>query len=187
MGSAPVVAATSAMGMTGAQSIDTDQTSAQMDFSTAPAKAEPEEIDPVAEADVYMAYGRDAQAEEILKEALAKDGGRSDVRLKLLEIYANRKDAAAFGAVANELHASTGGQGADWEKAAALGQGIDPANALYSGGVGAAAPADLGNQDTQVLDITGDSDTHPAVTDADRKSTRLNSSHSQQSRMPSSA
>ena len=28
---------------------------------------------PIAEADVYMAYGRDAQAEEILKEALAKD------------------------------------------------------------------------------------------------------------------
>jgi pilus assembly protein FimV len=28
------------------------------------------EVDPVAEAEVYMAYGRDAQAEEILKDAL---------------------------------------------------------------------------------------------------------------------
>src|SRR5258706_324819 len=31
---------------------------------------ESDEVDPIAEADVYMAYGRDAQAEEILKEAI---------------------------------------------------------------------------------------------------------------------
>ena len=29
------------------------------------------DVDPVAEADVYLAYGRDLQAEEILKEAAA--------------------------------------------------------------------------------------------------------------------
>jgi hypothetical protein len=28
------------------------------------------DVDPVAEADVYLAYGRDLQAEEILKEAM---------------------------------------------------------------------------------------------------------------------
>ena len=33
---------------------------------------ESDEVDPIAEADVYMAYGRDAQAEEILKEALPR-------------------------------------------------------------------------------------------------------------------
>jgi hypothetical protein len=38
---------------------------------------EAEEVDPIAEADVYMAYGRDAQAEEILKEALQKDASRT--------------------------------------------------------------------------------------------------------------
>ena len=55
-----------------------------------------EEVDPIAEADVYMAYGRDAQAEEILKEALQKDANRTAVHVKLLEIYANRKDTKAF-------------------------------------------------------------------------------------------
>ena len=49
---------------------------------------EAEEVDPIAEADVYMAYGRDAQAEEILKEALQKDANRIPVHAKLLEIYA---------------------------------------------------------------------------------------------------
>jgi len=50
--------------------------------SQAPAGMETEEVDPIAEADVYMAYGRDAQAEEILKEALAKDASRVTVALQ---------------------------------------------------------------------------------------------------------
>src|SRR6185503_12482812 len=52
--------------------------------SQAPAGMEAEEVDPIAEADVYMAYGRDAQAEEILKEALQKDAKRTPVHAKLL-------------------------------------------------------------------------------------------------------
>ena len=35
-----------------------------------------DEVDPIAEAEVYLAYGRDAQAEEILKDALKKDPQR---------------------------------------------------------------------------------------------------------------
>ena len=163
MGTAPVLGATSSMGLTGAQSIDTSSTTGAMDFSApAASKAQAEEIDPVAEADVYMAYGRDAQAEEILKESLNKDASRRDVRLKLMEIYANRKDVNAFATNARELHTVTGGQGPEWEKAAALGLQIDPANALY-GGAGAAA-ADAGSLDTQVLDITAEAVTpEPAV------------------------
>jgi pilus assembly protein FimV len=94
-------------------------------------------VDPIAEADVYMAYGRDTQAEEILKEALAKDNSRQPIRAKLLEIYAGRKDAKTFEAVAAELHAGTGGEGAIWEKAAALGLQLDPANPLYGGAAAA--------------------------------------------------
>jgi len=102
---------------------------------------EAEEVDPIAEADVYMAYGRDAQAEEILKEALAKDASRTAVLLKLLEIYANRKDTQAFEQNAAKLKSLTNGAGPEWEKAASLGRSIDPQNGLY-GGAGAAAAAD---------------------------------------------
>jgi len=134
MGPASLAPSNSALGAAGGQSVDTGTSSLQMDFSTgAQGKAQAEEIDPVAEADVYMAYGRDAQAEEILKEALAKDTTRTAVRLKLLEIYANRKDAKAFEAAARELHTSSGGQGPDWQKAAALGRQVDPSNTLYGG------------------------------------------------------
>ena len=126
--------ADSVLGSAGGRNVDTSSSSLQSDFSQGGAgKADTEEIDPIAEADVYMAYGRDAQAEEILKDALAKDSSRQAIRVKLLEIYANRKDARSFEAAANELRAATGGRGAEWEKVAGLGLSIDPANALYGG------------------------------------------------------
>jgi pilus assembly protein FimV len=102
---------------------------------------EAEEVDPIAEADVYMAYGRDAQAEEILKEALQKDGNRVPVHSKLLEIYAKRNDTRAFESSALKLKTLTNGSGSDWDKAAALGRSIDPANGLYGAGAGIAVPA----------------------------------------------
>ena len=105
-----------------------------LEAAPAPAAAESDEVDPIAEADVYMAYGRDAQAEEILKEALAKNPGRSAIQLKLLEIYSGRKDAQSFEQMFGKLKDSSGGQGADWDKAMELGRAVAPDNPAYSGG-----------------------------------------------------
>ena len=102
-----------------------------------------DEVDPIAEADVYMAYGRDAQAEEILKEALQKDPNRAAVHAKLLEIYSGRRDANAFEQTALKLKGLTNGSGAEWEKAAALGRSIDPNNGLYGGGQAETAQAEV--------------------------------------------
>ncbi|MEW5788010.1 MAG: FimV/HubP family polar landmark protein [Pseudomonadota bacterium] len=102
------------------------------------------EVDPIAEAEVYMAYGRDAQAEEILKEALGKDPSRHEIALKLLEIYASRKDTMAFETTASELYAGLGGQNTPvWQRAAEMGRSIDPDNPLYrvAPSVGGMAPA----------------------------------------------
>lgn len=126
---------------TGGQSVDTSHTPPQTDFSQAgPGTIDTDEVDPVAEADVYMAYGRDAQAEEILLEAKTKDPKRHAIHLKLLEIYANRQSLPQFEALATELYGNTGGVGGDWEKAAALGLKLDPQNPLYGGVAKAAAP-----------------------------------------------
>ncbi len=91
-----------------------------------------DEVDPVAEADVYIAYGRDAQAEEILKEAMVKDSSRYEIPLKLLEIYSNRKSAQAFETVAKTLHGSIGAQHPLWAKVAEMGRKLDATNALYA-------------------------------------------------------
>jgi pilus assembly protein FimV len=90
------------------------------------------DVDPIAEAEVYMAYGRDAQAEEILKEALAKEPQRHEIAAKLLEIYAARRDTASFEGQASELYAGLGDPSNSlWLKAAELGRKIDPDNPLY--------------------------------------------------------
>jgi len=116
------------------QSVDTGSSSQiQTDFSQSGLSSidTDEGVDPVAEADVYMAYGRDAQAEEILLDALKTDPGRTGVHLKLLEIYAQRKNLKQFETTATELYSLTGGNGQDWEKAAALGRKVDPDSPLY--------------------------------------------------------
>ena len=120
-------------GNTAGGHIDTGDTSFLTDFSQAGMGAiDTNDVDPIAEAEVYMAYGRDAQAEEILKEAMSKDPERHEVQLKLLEIYAGRKNTGAFETLAAELYAATSGQGPIWKKAAELGRGLDPANPLYA-------------------------------------------------------
>jgi pilus assembly protein FimV len=118
---------------TGGQSIDTSSR-AQSDFSqVGPGSIDTDEVDPVAEADVYMAYGRDAQAEEILLEARQKDPKRAAIAVKLLEVYFQRKDVKQFEMLAVELYGETGGTGADWDKAAAMGRALDPGNPVFRG------------------------------------------------------
>ena len=97
--------ANSVFGSTGGQAVDTSgAASIQTDFSQPNLAAidADEGVDPVAEADVYMAYGRDAQAEEILLDALKSDPARRAIHLKLLEIYSARKNVKHFESVATD-------------------------------------------------------------------------------------
>jgi pilus assembly protein FimV len=130
----------STTGKSGGGLVDTGNSSFLTDFDkTGPGTIDTDEVDPVAEAEVYIAYGRDAQAEEILKEAMARDKGRHEIALKLLEIYHARKSATAFETVAKELKGAVGDSSPLWQKAAAMGAQIDPNNPLYAGAGGATA------------------------------------------------
>jgi pilus assembly protein FimV len=138
MAGVPSEPAHSLFAETGGQSVDTNNSVFNSSFAPSASQLDTNEVDPVAEADVYIAYGRDAQAEEILKEALRTHPDRMPVRLKLLEIYAARKDQRAFETQAREVYGQTRGHGDDWAQAAALGLSIDPLNTLYAN---SAAPA----------------------------------------------
>jgi len=132
-------------GASGGQRIDTAEggaTGSSMVYSPSQLDAAGD-VDPVAEADVYLAYGRDLQAEEILKEALRVTPQRVAIHSKLLEIYAKRRDAKAFEVAATEAYALTHGEGLEWEHICELGRELDPGNALYRPGgtpSGGAAP-----------------------------------------------
>jgi pilus assembly protein FimV len=120
-------------GGSGGQNVDTGDsltTGSSMVYSPSQLDAV-DDVDPVAEADVYLAYGRDLQAEEILKDALRTQPQRVAIHQKLLEIYAKRHDAKAFEAVAALAFNLTDGTGPEWEQICEKGLAIDPDNALY--------------------------------------------------------
>ncbi|MDO5692452.1 MAG: FimV/HubP family polar landmark protein [Pseudomonadota bacterium] len=123
------------------------------------------DVDPVAEADVYLAYGRDMQAEEILKEALRTHPGRTSIHRKLAEIYAKRRDARAFEAIATEAHALTQGQGPDWLAITSLGSELEPGNNLYQpGGVPSTKPTPMPSAHAS---FGADTEPHPSSEAAD--------------------
>lgn len=99
------------------------------------------DVDPVAEADVYLAYGRDVQAEEILKEALRTQPERTAIYVKLAEIYAKREDAKALEEIARSLQPHTEPGSSEWQRVTALGRQLAPQNPLYADAA-SNAPAD---------------------------------------------
>ena len=128
-------------GSTGGGVVNTGENSLASDFSREGlGNIDTDEVDPIAEAEVYLAYGRDAQAEEILKDALKKDPQRQEIYLKLLEIHSQHNKPQAFETVASELFAVSHGQGDVWHKAVTLGRQLDPANPMFQD-AGAAAAA----------------------------------------------
>lgn len=151
-------------GASGGQRVDTNESNAtgsSMVYSPSQLDAAGD-VDPVAEADVYLAYGRDLQAEEILKEAMRTTPQRVAVHSKLLEIYSKRRDTKAFELVATEAHTLTRGEGPEWEHICELGRELDAGNSLYRpGGHPGRAPVpaaadnaraqDFGSATTQVM------------------------------------
>lgn len=165
-------------GSSGGQRIDTTEASvsgSSMVYSPSQLDAAGD-VDPVAEADVYLAYGRDLQAEEILKEAMRSTPTRVAIHNKLLEIYAKRRDTRAFEVVATEAYGLTQGQGAEWEHACTLGRELDPNNPLYQPGgkpagasVAAGGATAFGAVNTMPFGAStlGQADSQPATDDID--------------------
>ena len=123
-------------GASGGQRIDTNEaspTGSSLVYSPSQLDAAGD-VDPVAEADVYLAYGRDLQAEEILKEALRTNPARVAVHAKLAEIHAKRRDNKAFEAIALEAFNLTQGNGPEWAHITEMGRELEPSNPLYQPG-----------------------------------------------------
>lgn len=184
----------SLFGAAGGQSVDTSNSVFNSNFSPSASQLDTNEVDPVAEADVYIAYGRDAQAEEILKEALRTQPDRAAVRGKLLEIYAARKDLRAFETTATELFSLTRGEGEEWAQAATLGLSLDPANPLYASarkpsdapdaGPGLALAAGAGLA-AAAATASADDDTHGSEIDFDALLNTTQQSHPDEPRTAS--
>jgi pilus assembly protein FimV len=122
------------------------------------------EVDPISEADVYLAYGRHQQAEDILNEALEADPGRHEIMLKLLEVFFAAKNRESFELRAQELHDALSDESDPlWAKAVTMGGQLCPGSELFGGTSAEALQEELaegaGENDEDLLDFDFDLDT----------------------------
>ena len=119
--------------------------------------------DALGEADIYIAYGRFNQAAELLQNAINDEPQRSDLRLKLMEVYAELGDREGFTRQEGELH-EIGGVSAEVEQL----KGKYPAIAAFAGaGVAAATLADDDFSSFSLDDLSLDEPDQPAAAAGD--------------------
>ncbi len=135
---------TAGRGSAGAINEPSEETSFMSDFSPSDIDAlqdETGEVDPISEADVYIAYGRYQQAEELIKQAIERFPEREELKYKLLEIYYSARNEANYSGLAEELQqAGLEKQKPDiWAKIVAMGRELNPSNALFASAAGLTA------------------------------------------------
>ncbi|UCE89819.1 MAG: hypothetical protein JSW10_03035 [Pseudomonadota bacterium] len=129
-------------------------------------QTEDTEVDPLTEADVFMAYGRYEAAEERLTDAIKSEPARKELKLKLIELYYTTKNKASFEAAAAELYAALGdGAASDpmWGKVTGMGAELASDNPMFGGtgapaatppAAAAPAPSESGTMSTsEIMDI----------------------------------
>lgn len=128
---APAVAAgavTAAAVRAASKGVDTVGTPPPVASPVAEAHPEP---DPLSEADIYLAYGRYQQAEDLIKEAMYHDRN-PELRLKLLEIYYAAKNGAGFEDAARDLRQEVGAEHQLWQRVLPMGRELCPYSLLFS-------------------------------------------------------
>ncbi|MCG7984169.1 MAG: hypothetical protein JAY90_15640 [Candidatus Thiodiazotropha lotti] len=136
----------------------TDETSFMSDFSPSDIDAlqdETGEVDPLSEADVYIAYGRYQQAEELINQAIEKYPEREELKHKLLEIYFSAKKSDAYSNLAQQLHDNglEEQQPDAWSKITTMGKELNPGHVLFAGAAGLAAADMADDMDDLGLDL----------------------------------
>lgn len=123
-----------------AESVGDDSDSAMADavggYAGEPAidaiETDSDEMDVLAEADVYLAYRRFDKAIELLNGALQNEPDRTDYKLKLLEVYSESEDVDGFVAQAEEMYAAIGTEGGPvWDKVVQMGRRLTPDHPLF--------------------------------------------------------
>lgn len=95
-------------------------------------------VDPIAEADAYIAYDHDDQAIQVLQDAW-RGNPQEEIGVKLLELHHKHGDRRAFTSLAEELYLQIGGDSPAWAGIAEMGGALNPDNPLFAGAAGGLA------------------------------------------------
>jgi pilus assembly protein FimV len=110
------------------------------------------EEDPLTEVNVYLAYERYDQAEELVRSAIAQYPDRHEYKLRLLEVFYAGKDLGSFESSARELQDAVGADSPLMGEASKMWQDMSPGRDLFSEGEGGGTVPE--EQDV-VFDVTG--------------------------------
>lgn len=106
--------------------------------------------DPLSEAEIYIAFGKFGQAQSLLENAIENEPERTDLRLKLLEVFAENDDEKGFYAAEVELNKLSSEQ-ADVEAANLRARLSNPIEAPIT-------PSALGDVEDDFLDLNIDNE-----------------------------
>ncbi len=132
------------------QQIDKEETGhSEGDFSPG---ANVDVASALTEADIYLAYRRYGQAEELIKESIGSNPENMILQAKLLEIYAFRKDRKKFVVTMEAAYQSMISRSPEiWAKVVEMGRNIVPDHELIAG-------ASLSDEDAMANDLSFDLD-----------------------------
>jgi hypothetical protein len=116
-----------------------------------------EVLDPIAEAEAYLAGGCYSHAEDALKEAITNNPSRLDLRIKLLEVYQHSGNETAFNVLADELRPALEEAGEECQRAVdaksnglACDETLSDDNSLLDDATASTAPASVTTQQKKI-------------------------------------
>ncbi len=87
-------------------------------------------IDPIGEAEVFLAYGRSKDALRVLQTALNREPGNVKIKVVMLRALAEQQDAHGFVRLAGEVRGALHGQPV-WRQICKTGQQLQPGHPLF--------------------------------------------------------
>ena len=88
-----------------------------------------DEVDPIAEAEIYLAYGRNDQAEQVLTDAIRGSPDRLELKVKLLEVFQAQGNVEGFTSMAEMLGTQIDHGSPEWAQIVRMARDVAPDNA----------------------------------------------------------
>ncbi len=123
---------------------------------TLEATAEQLQGDPLEEVNVYLAYERFDQAEELVKKVIAQYPNEHKYKLRLLEIYYSANNKQAYETHARDLLDAVGDHHPLWENAVAMWNEMSPQRALFAPAPLESTAHEEGTTSKEFVDVTGE-------------------------------
>ena len=88
--------------------------------------------DPISEAGIYLTYGHHDQAERVLASAILSEPTRTDLKLKLLEVYQAQGELEKFEQTADQLSTSLSVDSSEWLSVVQMGRALSSNSPLFT-------------------------------------------------------